>query len=397
MSFAIIRAKKYKTGQHIRAVANHNFRTEPIKPSTNPKNKPKFDASKSYLNVYIGAKNPDEEMVAIRERIKTCTRKPRPDANKIVEFVMTASPAYFKDQPIEFSKKYLDDCLEFAGVVFGPDNIVSAQMHFDEKTPHIHIKAVPLETSVRKTKHTSKEVTVLNAKHFTNGHEKMIELQDKFYEFIKAKGHDLERGISKSITNAIHQETAEWYEQQDALLAQRLEQATAKERNANEAMASLLEVKKENGILVQKSIELNADTGRREKALTKEKEDFEALQSKRDAFFKRESDRLDAFIAVTNENASKVRALLKQSQEVKDVLADPATLQVVQCIKSNDRVRNLVFRVTQMDEDELTNASVFINPPELQPVDRTDQFDHDYFLAGLDRGPRYDAPDYSQS
>jgi len=93
MSFAIIRTAKYKTGQHIRAVANHNFRTDPekVKPG-----KQRHDPEKCHLNVYIGAQNPTEEAAAIKARIATCTKKIRPDANKVIELVMTASPEFFE-------------------------------------------------------------------------------------------------------------------------------------------------------------------------------------------------------------------------------------------------------------------------------------------------------------
>lgn len=216
MSFAIIRATKYKNSRHLRNLANHNFRVDPqkVKPG-----KQRHDPEKCHLNFYIGAQNPKEEAEAIKTRIATCTRKPRPDANKVIELVMTASPAFFQGRPPHFAKKYLDDCLHFAREKFGFENVISAQMHFDEKTPHIHVKAVPLETSVRKTKHTSALHTVLNAKHYTDGQKKMIEFQDEFYAFVRDRGHDLERGISKNITGSEHQDTAQWYAKKDAELA----------------------------------------------------------------------------------------------------------------------------------------------------------------------------------
>jgi Plasmid recombination enzyme len=94
---------------------------------------------------------------------------------------------------------------------FGADNVVAAYLHFDERSLHAHIVCVPLETSMRTTNTLTREITTLNASHFTGGSERMIQWQDDFARFVQAKGHDLKRGESKAETQHDHVPIAQYW------------------------------------------------------------------------------------------------------------------------------------------------------------------------------------------
>ena len=191
MAYVILRTEKYKTRNTIAGLVGHHLRI----PGSKLDN---VDLSRSHLNVVIGAHDRDSFNKAVRGRIATCTRKPRPDANKVVEMMLGASPEFFEGKSYEEQKAYLYDCLDFAKQFFGEANIVGAYMHFDESTPHLSILAVPIETSVRKTKKMEREVTTLNASHFFAGKDAMIQMQTDVALFVQARGHDLLRGEPKS-------------------------------------------------------------------------------------------------------------------------------------------------------------------------------------------------------
>lgn len=207
MAYAILRTEKYKTPKAISGLVGHHLRITGSKMDN-------VDASRSHLNVVIGAHDRESFNKAVGERIATCTRKPRPDANRAVEMLLGASPEFFEGKSYEEQKAYLSDCLDFAKGFFGEANVVGAYMHFDEKTPHLSVMAVPIETSVRKTKKTERTVTTLNASHYLGGQASMIQMQTDFALFVQARGHDLLRGEPKAETKREHQPLGEhWREQ----------------------------------------------------------------------------------------------------------------------------------------------------------------------------------------
>ncbi|OGX84987.1 hypothetical protein BEN47_15630 [Hymenobacter lapidarius] len=76
-------------------------------------------------------------------------RKVRDDQVRFVEFLLTASPEWFKrDEKGQAEdmrgSKWVTDNLDFLKNKYGEKNVVSFTLHQDEKTPHIHAVVVPL-------------------------------------------------------------------------------------------------------------------------------------------------------------------------------------------------------------------------------------------------------------
>jgi hypothetical protein len=216
------------------------------------------DASRSHLNVVIGAHDRESFNKAVRERIATCTRKPRPDANRAVEMLLGASPEFFEGKSYDEQKAYLADCLDFAKGFFGEANVVGAYMHFDEKTPHLSVMAVPIETSVRKTKKTERTVTTLNASHYLGGQASMIQMQTDFALFVQARGHDLLRGEPKAQTDREHEPLGAYWKKQAktidaavAAAADHLDDACIKSRVASDLLAGALDEAQRTGVEVE--------------------------------------------------------------------------------------------------------------------------------------------------
>ena len=251
MAYVILRTEKYKTRNTIAGLVGHHLRI----PGSKLDN---VDLSRSHLNVVIGAHDRDSFNKAVRGRIATCTRKPRPDANKVVEMMLGASPEFFEGKSYEEQKAYLYDCLDFAKQFFGEANIVGAYMHFDESTPHLSILAVPIETSVRKTKKMEREVTTLNASHFFAGKDAMIQMQTDVALFVQARGHDLLRGEPKSETRREHEPLGAYWKKQaqeiDAAAvaaADHLDDAAIKSRVASDLLAGAVDEAQRTGFEAQ--------------------------------------------------------------------------------------------------------------------------------------------------
>lgn len=251
MAYAILRTEKYKARDKIAGLVGHHLRI----PGSKLDN---VDLSRSHLNVVIGAHDRDSFNKAVRDRIATCTRKPRPDANKVVEMLLTASPEFFEGKSYDEQRAYLYDCLDFAKGFFGEANIVGAYMHFDEKTPHLSILCVPIETSVRKTKKMEREVTTLNASHYLGGQAAMIQMQTDFALFVQARGHDLLRGEPKAETDREHEPLGSYWKKQakeiDAAAvaaADHLDDAAIKSRVASDLLASAVDEAQRTGFEAQ--------------------------------------------------------------------------------------------------------------------------------------------------
>ena len=88
--------------------------------------------------------------------------------------------------------------IDWVKKTFG-DNIIDAQLHLDETTPHIHTFVIPLDDKGK-----------LNARAFLGGtRDRMVELQTSYAEAVKSFG--LERGISKQITHATYKNSLRWH------------------------------------------------------------------------------------------------------------------------------------------------------------------------------------------
>lgn len=76
----------------------------------------------------------------------------------------------------------------------GEQYILSAKVHLDESTPHMHIVFIPVVHKIDKK--TGKQIDKIACSEFWKGRESYRILQDKFYKYVTDNGFDLERGKS---------------------------------------------------------------------------------------------------------------------------------------------------------------------------------------------------------
>ncbi len=105
------------------------------------------------------------------------------DQVHIVGIVVSANYEFFQGMPLEKEKEFFEKTLEKIEEKFGKENIISAKVHKDEKTPHLHIDLVPLTQEGK-----------LSAKELFNK-ESLRSLQDIAID-LKKEGFDIERGKS---------------------------------------------------------------------------------------------------------------------------------------------------------------------------------------------------------
>ena len=184
--YAILRFAKYK-GPEIGHIESHNERTKE-KYASNPD----VDTSCSHLNFHLVT--PQRKYRAEAEKqIAEAGCRTRSDSVRVVEALVTASPEFFKGKKKSEVKAYFQEALDFIREHQDPKTIISAVVHMDEKTPHMHLFFVPLTADKR-----------LSAKEIVGNKKKLTQWQDRFWEHMVKKYPDLERGESASETGRDH-------------------------------------------------------------------------------------------------------------------------------------------------------------------------------------------------
>ena len=184
--YAILRFAKYK-GPEIGHIEAHNER-EKEKYASNPD----VDTARSHLNFHLVT--PERKYRAEAEKqIAAAGCRTRSDSVRVVEALVTASPEFFNGKKRSEVRAYFTEALEFIKQNQNPDTIISAVVHMDEKTPHMHLCFVPLTEDKR-----------LSAKEIVGNKKKLTWWQDEFWKHMVKKYPDLERGESASETGRTH-------------------------------------------------------------------------------------------------------------------------------------------------------------------------------------------------
>ena len=184
--YAILRFAKYK-GPEIGHIESHNERTKE-KYASNPD----IDTSRSHLNFHLVS--PERKYRAEAEKqIAEAGCRTRSDSVRVVEALVTASPEFFKGKKKAEVRAYFNEALDFIQKHQSKDTIISAVVHMDEKTPHMHLCFVPLTEDKR-----------LSAKEIAGNKKKLTWWQDEFWKHMVGKYPDLERGESANETGRTH-------------------------------------------------------------------------------------------------------------------------------------------------------------------------------------------------
>lgn len=179
--------EKYKRGDIV-GIERENERDENYKSTRNPQ----IDKSKTSLN-YHTIPFEKKYLSFIDERIKQLSpkRKIKDDAVLITSFILGSDKESFDRITAEQQKQFFADCTDFFAERYGKENVVSAVVHLDESTPHLHLNLMPVTDG----RLCAKELFDRSA---------LRELQTDFYEIV-GKKYGLKRG--KEGSTAKHLDT----------------------------------------------------------------------------------------------------------------------------------------------------------------------------------------------
>ena len=212
MAYAILRFAKH-TGGASTALSAHHERTKDSYASN-----PDIDLSRTAQNFHLVTPRWSYEQ-KIKHRIQTAGCWVRKGSVKFVDTLVTVSPEFAKAHEVEMPE-YFRRAFDFLKERVGEENIISAVVHMDEKTPHMHLCFVSLTRDKR-----------LSAKEILGNKKSMIRWQDDFYACMAERWPELERGTPAVEAKRRHL-TPQWYKKVTAMDA-KLEQLEATLNNIN--------------------------------------------------------------------------------------------------------------------------------------------------------------------
>lgn len=261
MGYAVLHLEKAK-GTDSRMSAH-------IERTVHPKN---ADRTRTHLNRELvqfpeGVRNRTQ---AIAHRIETAGIRRKVSANQVkaIRILLTGSNKDMKQMEAEGRiEDWCNDSLKWIRETYGEQNLVSAVLHMDEKTPHIHATVIPIVTGERrkagqeeqngKKKYRKKNPQdVRLCADDVMARHRLKHYQDTYAQAMNKYG--LQRGVDGSL--ARHISTMQYYkqlvEQQDSL-QENIENLLGLEE---EAMKKLKQVKEEINVQKMKGAAVNATT-----------------------------------------------------------------------------------------------------------------------------------------
>lgn len=163
MATTIFRVEKHKSFESIRLAGAHQFRYMET-PNADPK---KYPSNR----VLLGGNNIER---STKNLLSEYEIKPRKNAVLAMDGLMTLSPEALKNG--ENVKKFMDESATFLKGKFGK-RCVSAVLHMDETSPHVHFTVIPIQKCPKKG-------YKLNARDMFNK-STLSKMQKEYFEHMK--------------------------------------------------------------------------------------------------------------------------------------------------------------------------------------------------------------------
>lgn len=151
-----------------------------------------MDTTRSHLNFHL-VRPQGKYRAEAEKQIAAAGCRTRTDSVRMIETLITASPEFFEGKSRKEIRAFFQCALDFIEAHQNPETILSAVVHMDEKTPHMHLAFVPLTPDGR-----------LSAKEIIGNKKKLTWWQDEFWEHMVKNYPELERGQSAGETGRDH-------------------------------------------------------------------------------------------------------------------------------------------------------------------------------------------------
>ena len=209
----------------------------------------------------------------INNRLKELNLSPRKDAVVMNSFVVGSDKTFFDKLPKALQYQFFSDCAKFFAERYGEENIISAVVHLDETTPHMHLNLMPITSDGR-----------LCSKQLFDKPQ-LQKLQTDFYEEV-GKKYGLQRGKEgsqrKHLSTAAFKakkiiEQAEAIKQENQVYADALEEAKSgeiprKSGKLQEQVIALTAENKDLTVRLDKSMSETLEYAKKAEVLERQKD-----------------------------------------------------------------------------------------------------------------------------
>lgn len=181
MSYCVARMEKMKSDNLV-GIGNHNQRR-----FSNHSNKD-IDVSKSHLNYDIldKVKSYKTDIEGYINANKSSKRAVRKDAVLVCEWIITSDSDFFESMSPADTREYFQTAIDFFAERYGSKNLMYAQVHLDERTPHMHLGIVPFDKDNKLTAKTMFD------------REALQDIQNELPIYMNERGFKVERGRAGS-------------------------------------------------------------------------------------------------------------------------------------------------------------------------------------------------------
>ena len=143
-----------------------------------------------------------KEKYNLKGQIKTVS-------NIACEYIITSDHDYFERIGEEETKRFFEIAYKFVSEYkeLGEQYIMSAKVHMDEQTPHMHLVFLPVVHTKDKK---GNDIDKLACSEFWKAKDSYRQLQDAFYNYMVQNGFELQRGIPREETGREHYSVEEY-------------------------------------------------------------------------------------------------------------------------------------------------------------------------------------------
>lgn len=205
MSTLVLHMDKFKK-EAVRGIQSHNRRER------ESHSNPDIDYGRSSQNCEFCATFSDNYLQAIQNRIDDLllVKAVRKDAVHMCGIIISSDKTFFDQLKPEKTRRFFEEAANYLTEFVGKENVISAMVHMDEKTPHMHFLHVPI---TRDGRLCAKDIYTKAA---------LKKLQDELPKHLQKCGFQIERGVEQQKGSAKkHLDTREFKQQQEMIASMR--------------------------------------------------------------------------------------------------------------------------------------------------------------------------------
>ena len=235
MSTLVLHMSKFKKDA-IRGIQSHNRRER------ESHSNPDIDYSRSMENYDLCDNTSFNYAEAIQNRIDDLlmVKSVRKDAVHLCGLIVSSDKSFFTRIGKDETKRFFEEAAAYLTSFVGKENVISAMVHMDEKTPHMHFLHVPVTQDGRLSANSI--YTRVSLK----------KLQTELPSYLQSQGFDIQRGVEQKAGSAKkHLDTREFKQQQEALAALRSE-SDAVAHEALQLIGEMAERRKQEEVIQER-------------------------------------------------------------------------------------------------------------------------------------------------